>query len=296
MALRKQSTAQPTPSPLELLVSREEAKIRLQDRIKSGADLRSAQVASLETYGSLKREYDKWNSFNSLLLEQLFSNKSLASEYDAYVGAIFMRLDSPSLAEEIHDTFEEIDQKTHRLDSIIGRLELIPLARTGQVQKNLTDLSTKSEARTKKVFVVHGRDEIAKTTLELFIREMGLEPVVLHRQADEGLTLIEKFEKHSDVGYAFILLTPDEVAYLATEDKLEDSKRKKERRARPNVIFEFGFFVGKLGRARVCCLYTGEVTLPSDLNGLVYKRYVANVEEVGISIQRDLKAAGYTLN
>jgi predicted nucleotide-binding protein len=296
MASKKPPTSPPIRSALELLVSREEAKIRLQDRIKSGADLKSPQVASADTFTSLKKEYDKWNSFNSLLLKQLFSSNSLAAEYDAYRGSMIISLDSPSLAEKIHDTYEEIDQKIHRLDSIIGRLELVPLAQTSQASKGLTDLPSKSEARTKKVFVVHGRDEIAKTTLELFIREMGLEPIVLHRQADEGLTLIEKFEKHSDVGYAFILLTPDEVAYLATEDELADSERKKERRARPNVIFEFGFFVGKLGRAKVCCLYTGEVTLPSDLNGLVYKRYMTNVEEVGISIQRDLKAAGYTLN
>lgn len=296
MASRKAPTAQPTRQALELLVSREEAKIRLQDRIKNGADLKSSRVASWETYASLKKEYDKWNSFNLLLLKQLFSNDSLAAEYDAYGGSMIISMDSPSLSEEIHDTYEEIDQKIHRLDSIIGRLELITLAQSSPTSKSPTDWSSSSETRTKKVFVVHGRDEVAKTTLELFILEMGLEPVVLHRQADEGLTLIEKFEKHSDVGYAFILLTPDEVAYLSTEDELADSERKKERRARPNVIFEFGFFVGKLGRAKVCCLYTGEVTLPSDLNGLVYKRYVANVEEVGISIQRDLKAAGYTLS
>lgn len=296
MASRKAPTAQPIRQALELLVSRDEAKIRLQDRIKSGADLKSPLVASTETYALLKNEYDKWDSFNSLLLKQLFSNDSLAAEYDAYGGSMIMRLDSLSLSEEIYETYEEIDRKIHRLDSIIGRLELIALAQSSQTLKSPVDKPGNPETRTKKVFVVHGRDEVAKTTLELFILEMGLEPIVLHRQADEGLTLIEKFEKHSDVGYAFILLTPDEVAYLATEDELADSERKKERRARPNVIFEFGFFVGKLGRARVCCLYTGEVTLPSDLNGLVYKRYVANVEEVGISIQRDLKAAGYALN
>ena len=59
---------------------------------------------------------------------------------------------------------------------------------------------------------MHGRNEIAKTNLEVFLHEISLEPVVLHRQADEGLTIIEKFEKHSNVGYAFILLTPDEIA------------------------------------------------------------------------------------
>ena len=63
--------------------------------------------------------------------------------------------------------------------------------------------------------------------------------------------------------------------------------------ARPNVIFEFGYFIGKLGRSRVCCLYTGNVSLPSDVNGMIYKRYEKSIEEVGYSIIKDLKAAGY---
>ncbi len=150
-------------------------------------------------------------------------------------------------------------------------------------------------ALSNKVFVVHGHDEVAKSSLEIFLSEIGLEPVVLHRQADEGQTIIEKFEKHSDVGYAFILLTPDDVSYLKSEDTLPDDQRKKEYRARPNVIFEFGFFVGRLGRKRVCCLYTGDVVLPSDVSGMIYKQYNNNIEEVAYSIIKDLKAAGYSL-
>lgn len=146
-----------------------------------------------------------------------------------------------------------------------------------------------------KVFIVHGHDEIAKNELEIMLREMGLEPVVLHRQADEGRTVIEKFEAHADVGFAIILLTPDEIAYLASEDQHLDVDRNKKFRARPNVIWEFGFFVGRLTRARTCCLYRGEVELPSDINGLLYKKFNNSVEEVGYSLQRELRSAGYIL-
>lgn len=146
-----------------------------------------------------------------------------------------------------------------------------------------------------KVFIVHGHDEKAKNELEIFLSELGLEPVVLHRQADEGQTIIEKFEKHSDAGYAFILLTPDEKAFLSSESNLPENERKMELRARPNVIFEFGYFVGKLGRSRVCCLHTGAVSLPSDISGLVYKSFANKVEESGYSIIKELKAAGYHL-
>ncbi len=148
---------------------------------------------------------------------------------------------------------------------------------------------------TSKVFIVHGHDEAAKNELEIMLREMGLEPIVLHRQVDGGMTIIEKFEHHADVGYAFILLTPDEVAYLAADEGKPDDQRKKEPRARPNVIWEFGYFVGRLGRGRTCCLHKGKVLLPSDLNGLVYKAFDKTVEELGWSIQKELKALGYKL-
>jgi len=145
------------------------------------------------------------------------------------------------------------------------------------------------------VFIVHGHDDQSKSELEILLKEMGLEPVVLHRQADQGMTIIEKFEKHSKVGYAFIILTPDEVAYLANQVDKPDDERTKEWRARPNVIFEFGYFVGNLGRPRVCCLYKGDVTLPSDIEGLLYKKFKRSVEEVAYSITKELKACGYRL-
>ena len=157
------------------------------------------------------------------------------------------------------------------------------------------EVSAEGVPRSNKVFVVHGHNEKAKHELEIFLTELGLEPVVLHRQADEGKTIIEKFEKHSDVGYAFILLTPDEVAYLSAEAELPEGERKLELRARPNVIFEFGYFVGKLGRSRVCCLHTGAVSLPSDVNGLVYKSFTNSIEESGYAIIKELKAAGYNV-
>jgi predicted nucleotide-binding protein len=146
-----------------------------------------------------------------------------------------------------------------------------------------------------KVFVVHGHDQGLKTDVERFLHEIGLEPIVLHRQPDQGQTIIEKFEKHSDVGYAFILLTPDEVAYTVDQEAKPDDARAKEKRARPNVIFEFGYFVGTLGRKRVCCLHKGGVVLPSDLDGLVYKRIDGSVDAQAFQIVRELRAAGYTI-
>lgn len=159
----------------------------------------------------------------------------------------------------------------------------------------VSDKATAPLSASNRVFIVHGRDDKAKGELEVILGEMGLEPIVLHRQADGGKTLIEKFEHYSDVGFAFILLTPDEIAYLVAEEAKPDEEREKEHRARPNAIFEFGFFVGRLGRNRTCCIYKSPVTVPSDLDGLVYKRFENSIEEVAYSLGKELKAAGYTL-
>ncbi|HKZ87824.1 MAG TPA: TIR domain-containing protein, partial [Candidatus Bathyarchaeia archaeon] len=73
---------------------------------------------------------------------------------------------------------------------------------------------------------------------------MGLEPIVLHRQPDKGLTIIEKLEEYADVGYALILLTPDDVGLEIAELEKPEEERKYQPRARQNVIFELGYFVG----------------------------------------------------
>lgn len=288
MATRRKSSPPALHEPIELRVTCDEAKQRLQDRIESGKELKNKQVNTPQAFEELMNNYRKWNSFNSALLKRIFTTDEAATEYD-YWGVMVVSRCEESLAKKTFDAHKDVDEKIHRLESIIERLELIPLAGVGESMAG----APRSQPRSKRVFVVHGHDEVAKTSLEVFLHEIGLEPIVLHRQADEGLTVIEKFEKHSDVGYAFILLTPDEVAYVAAEVAKPEAQRMTELRARPNVIFEFGYFVGKLGRSRVCFLYTGNVSLPSDVSGMIYKKYEKSFEEVAYSVIKDLKASGY---
>jgi predicted nucleotide-binding protein len=123
--------------------------------------------------------------------------------------------------------------------------------------------STKSDSR--KVFVVHGHDEAAKEGVARFIEKVGLQPIILHEQANAGRTIIEKFEVYpGDVAFAVVLLTPDDVGSAAGE--VSNTRP----RARQNVIMELGYFVGRLGRTRVCALHKGNVELPSDYQGVVY--------------------------
>ena len=287
--VRKREPVGPKPV-LELAVGREDAKARIEGRILKGREMKAVQVSTKDEYQAFRNEYYKWDAFNTELLKRLFTTEELSDEY-GWFGAVVMSTRPPTLSEEIAGIHKDIDRKVHRLDSMIERLELIPVVAKVAAATGPREPLVRQD-RSNRVFVVHGHDELAKTNLEIFLKEIGLDPIVLHRQADEGLTVIEKFEKHSDVGYAFILLTPDEVAYLRGEEARPDSDRKKEQRARPNVIFEFGYFVGKLGRSRVCCLHKGDVALPSDVNGMIYKKFSSSVEEVAFSIIKDLNASG----
>lgn len=136
----------------------------------------------------------------------------------------------------------------------------------------------------RKVFVVHGHDEAARLAVARFLEQLDLEAIILNEQPDRGLTIIEKFEDcASDVGFAVVLLTPDDVAHAVAATQ-------QAARARQNVIFELGYFAGKLGRGRACLLRKGEVEIPSDLYGVIYTEMDAS-DGWKLKLVREMKAA-----
>jgi len=122
--------------------------------------------------------------------------------------------------------------------------------------------------RGRKVFVVHGHDDGPREAACRLLERLGLTPVVLFEQPNEGQTIIEKFEKHaSDADFAIVILSPDDTGYAAAE------QAKARPRARQNVVLELGYFTGKLGRQNVVVIHKGEVELPSDYHGVLYVPY-----------------------
>ena len=115
------------------------------------------------------------------------------------------------------------------------------------------------------IFVVHGHDELLQSQVVRMLERATAprEVIVLHEQADSGQTVIEKFEAHAGrASYAVVLLTADDVGGPVGGQMSP--------RGRQNVIFELGYFFGKLGRDRVAVLLAPEVERPSDIAGLVY--------------------------
>jgi predicted nucleotide-binding protein len=145
-------------------------------------------------------------------------------------------------------------------------------------------------APSNRIFIVHGHDDAPKQAVARFLESLGLEVIILHEQANQGRTIIEKFEEHADVGFAVVLLTPDDVGGLKglVVGKLNP-------RARQNVVFELGYFIGRLGRRHVCALKLGDVEVPSDISGVIYVLYDPNGAWKQ-ALGQELQEAGYEID
>ncbi len=137
----------------------------------------------------------------------------------------------------------------------------------------------------RKVFIVHGHDEGAREAVARFLTDIDFQPIILHEQASQNRTV--KVEHHGDVGFAVVLLTPDDIGGP------KDGEQRP--RARQNVILELGYFIGRLGRERVCALKRGDLEIPSDFGGVVYETFDASggwKQALG----KELRAAGYEID
>ena len=139
----------------------------------------------------------------------------------------------------------------------------------------------------KDIFIIHGHNEAKRRELEKILKEnFGLNPIVLMELPDQGLTIIEKFEKYaSSCSYAFALFTPDDIVTNGDQQYFQ---------ARPNVIFELGWFYANLGRSRVCILdqASERSRIFSDLQGVLRMQFNENISEKYMEIERELKSLG----
>jgi predicted nucleotide-binding protein len=139
---------------------------------------------------------------------------------------------------------------------------------------------------TRKIFVIHGHDHDVRNAIVRFIRNEGLSPVLMQEEEPLGDTFIEKFLRcASECVFAIALLTPD-------DKQAEDLNNTQRWRARQNVIFEMGWFVGKLSRKHVIMIHRGHVELPSDLTGVEYLEIRESIFDITARIRKTLVALG----
>jgi predicted nucleotide-binding protein len=269
----------PSKQPF-LLVTYNEAQKQINERIVKGRELLSKSIGSSEELERHRADYYKWDQYNEQLLKNIFDDTSIADRYKNYLGAV--SLNRVPLNVEISRVKDSIQLKIDRLDSIKERLPLFKEAKQNNVS------ITSRNFNKKKVFIVHGHDETLKQTVARIIEQLDLEAIILHERASSGMTVIEKLESNSDVGFAIILLTPDDEGKAKTDSSYRD-------RARQNVIAELGYFVGKLGREKMCPLYVEGVEVPSDFAGVVYVP-IDNAGAWKFSLAKELLAAGFDID
>ena len=139
-----------------------------------------------------------------------------------------------------------------------------------------------------KVFIVHGHDSGLLHSVARYISSFNIEPIILQEQTGNGQTIIEKLETNSDVNFAIVLLTPDDLGKAVSEKELKH-------RARQNVILELGYFLGKLERTNVRALYDGKVELPSDLIGIEYIK-IDNSNGWKLKLAKEMKQSGLKID
>jgi predicted nucleotide-binding protein len=172
------------------------------------------------------------------------------------------------------------------LTDIVRELNLLEVGASVGQRNTVKEPSVNSHRP--KVFIVHGHDDGVKSAVARFVERLGLEAVILHEKASKGRTIITKFREESHgAAFAVVIMTPDDLGRAETEAELQP-------RARQNVVFELGFFIGKLGPERVVALVKGNVRRPSDFDGVVY--VALDAADWRVKLGQEFKAAGIAVD
>ncbi len=215
--------------------------------------------------------------------ERIVEMTDLDSLWDQYIARQLKQIDEAPGQEQISPID---DRESGTADD--------PQFKIGGTSDGVTvDPNLSGTPKSRKVFLAHGHAEEAKQTVARFLERLGLEVIILHELPNRSKTIIEKVEKYSDVDFAVVLLTPDDVGAS------KKNKKVLKKRSRQNVILELGYFIGKLGREHVCALYIKGVEIPSNFGGVLYVPYdksgnwrsklAKEIDAAGIGI--DLKKA-----
>ena len=253
---------------------------RLQKILEGAADIRQE--------GRKSAPFEKWRRNAQVAITNTFGdNSNNLSEFNSISfspGVYFSRMPDSHFQQAFSRGMASAESM---LESMIEEIQEYwddDLPSSSQA-----NLSEKPFNQSNKVFVIHGRNQATREKVARFLEKLELIPVILHEQPNSGRTIIEKFEDYADVGFAVVLLTADDVGGL-TQEETDLMPR-----ARQNVVFEFGYFIGKLGRDKVCALVQESIERPSDCDGLVYV-HLDERDSWNMELIRELMAAGLKID
>jgi predicted nucleotide-binding protein len=221
-------------------------------------------------------------------INRLFGDAAVSEKHLTRIFDVFW----PELNQTISQLIQPSARSAHRGEAVHMRAEGVAdadiLSRIVEFFSAAAPRDISQDAGPQYVFVVHGRNDDTKEAVARLIERLGPEVVILNERPSQGMTLIEKFEKYSNVDYAIVLMTGDDLGHSRG---LTSSLP----RARQNVVLELGYLLAKLGRSRVCVLYEPGTELPSDYAGVVY----IPLDPTGswkLNLARELRSAGLNVD
>ncbi len=235
-------------------------------------DLISHKVSSSET------EFKVWKSKTERTLIKIYGENSYEykefKQFDFTLPVSF--LNTP------HDDY--VQACIRDLRNAKGLMSSY-LDELNEQDESINTTSTKKDDAFKEVFIVHGHNDELKEAVARLIEKQGITAIILNELPNMGRTIIEKIEDNSDVGAAVCLFTADDTGKSVSDSN--DSLR-----ARQNVVFEAGYFIGKLSRKRVITIVQKGIEIPSDLQGIVY----TPTNNWRIELIKELDAIGYEID
>lgn len=257
---------------------------------RRGAEFLSNQITKgkhiLREKWPKKKEYRKWETKTLHFLILAFGEDNQNVTRVMNIGKMVFGINESedSLGYRMREDLESQIAELEALVDVLHTKEMIQNEAEANQPVNKTPKGSK-------IFLVHGHDDAVLKGTALFLEKLGLSPIILHEEPSRGQTIIEKFEACSDdVGFAIVLLTPDDRG-----GQKDVSWKEQSYRARQNVILELGYFFGRLGREHVCALYTHGVEIPSDFSGVLWVEFDKN-EGWQKKLAKELMAAGFSVD
>ncbi len=260
--------------------TKEKAIERLQNILEQISDLKELQYNS--------PPFKKWLRDTEVAIRNTFGDKSSHVEEFKEISFSLWMFTSGTPDSEFQAAYiRGLETSASVVTSMIDEVE--EYWEGSKALATTADSQEKKLQSSNKVFVIHGRDEATREVVARFLEKLELSPIILHEKPNKGRTIIEKFEDYSDVRFAVVLLTPDDVGALSNDET------NLKPRARQNVILELGYFIGKLGRENVCPFIKDDVETPSDYDGVVYTK----LDDGGgwkTKLIQELKVAGFDID
>ncbi len=249
---------------LILIISREDAKKKLSERLESGIIIKDSSIRTESDLQNSERLYKKWSEYNFELLKNLFNNDIIAKEYSYAIGSTSVAPDPifgnpfPILHRNFYNT---LSAKLDKLESIIDRIELF------QTEKSREEDSISNENFSAEniVFIEHGRSQLWARLKVYLEDELKVKTTSYESESRIGDSIIPILvQLLNDAFFAILILT--------AEDETKDGKI----RAHQNVIHETGLFQGKLGFKKAIILRQEGLEELTNLAGVQYIKFTGD--------------------